>query len=42
VGRLQDENLREISQKQLNIKLESLKSDNMENGWNKFLLREEI
>ena len=34
VGRLQDENLRKKFQEQLNTKLESLKFDNVEDGWN--------
>ena len=33
VGRLQDENLRETFQEQLNTKLQSLKFDNVEDGW---------
>ena len=36
VGRLQDENSRKNFQEQLNTKLESLKFDNVENGWNNF------
>ena len=36
VGRLQDENLRKNFQEQLNPKLESLKFDNVEDGWNNF------
>ena len=36
VGRLQDENLRETFQEQLNTKLESLKFDNVEDGWKFF------
>ena len=36
VGRLQDENLREIFLDFLNAKLESLKFDNVEYEWNKF------
>ena len=36
VGRLQDENLRKNFQEQLNTKLESLKFDNVEDGWNNF------
>ena len=36
VGRLQDENLRETFQEQLNTKLESLKFDSVEDGWNDF------
>ena len=35
-GRLQDENLRETFQEQLNTKLESLKFDNVKDGWNNF------
>ena len=34
VGRFQDENLRKTFQEQLNIKLEILKFDNVEDGWN--------
>ena len=37
VGRLQDKNLRETFQEQLNAQLESLKFDNLEDGWNNFL-----
>ena len=33
-GRLQEENLRETFHEQLNAKLESLKFDNVEDGWN--------
>jgi hypothetical protein len=36
VGRLRDENLRKIFQEHLNTKLESLKFDNVEDGWNNF------
>ena len=36
VGRFQDENVREIFQVQLNIKLKSPKLDNVEDGWNNF------
>ena len=36
IGRLQDEYLRETLQEQLNAKLESLKFDNVEDGWNNF------
>ena len=36
VGRLQDENLRETFQEQLNTKLESMKFDNVDHGWNDF------
>jgi hypothetical protein len=36
VGRLQDENLKQAFQEQLNTKLESLKVDNVEDGWNNF------
>ena len=36
VGTLQDENLRETFHEQLNTKLESLKLDNVEDGWNNF------
>ena len=36
VSRLQDENLRKTFQEQLNTKLESLKFDNVEDGWNNF------
>jgi len=36
VDRLQDGNLRETLQEQLNIKLESLKFDSVEDGWNNF------
>ena len=35
-GRHQDENSRETFQKQLNTKLDSLKFDNVEDGWNNF------
>ena len=38
-GRLQNENLRETSQEQLDTKLESLKFDNVEDGWNNFRKR---
>ena len=36
VSRLQDEDSREIFQEQLNAKLEGLKLDNVEDGWNYF------
>ena len=36
VDRLQDEKLRETFQEQLNTKLEILKFDNVEDGWNNF------
>ena len=36
VGRLQDENLRQTFQEQLNAKIESLKFENVEDGWNNF------
>jgi hypothetical protein len=36
VGRLQDENLRKKFQEQLSTKLEGLKFDNVEDGWNNF------
>ena len=36
VGRLQDTNLRKKFQEQLSTKLESLKFDNVEDGWNNF------
>ena len=35
-GKLQDDNLRETFQERLNTKLESLKFDNVEGGWNNF------
>ena len=34
IGRIQDENLKETFQEQLNAKFESLKFDNLEDGWN--------
>ena len=36
VGRLQVKNLRETFREQLNAELESLKFDNLEDGWNNF------
>ena len=36
VSRLQDENLRETLEELLNTKLENLKFDNIEDGWNNF------
>ena len=44
VSRLQDENLREIFEEQLNTKLDSLKFDDVEDGWNNenVLNRDEI
>ena len=36
IGRLQDENLRKKFQEQLSTKLEGLKFDNVEDGWNNF------
>jgi len=36
VGRLQDENLKETFQEQLNAVVDSLKFDNVEDGWNNF------